>query len=369
MRTRKELFCFGPLVAAALVCNSMDCQAYEVWMGTLGWQQKMSEHPEDWARTAALVEGLNVNWARGQADPDRLDPEFRDEVIALFAKAKLNASQVVPHGNESITDESDWQRAFDRADSMGYKLEHLYTYNGGKGKTWSEGDHKRLRAWLDCNGHEDVNIAFNARAGHGQLERAVIQGGGIECDLQSWKDDKGGRHDLLRWMADPSNPAMRGEKTIIHCHLNFGHASDPKDLVDVWAAARMMVRDIGRDVMNTPELKEAFRSDKIVFAFFGGNWTTPEITLLPETADENTYAESYTGLLLSLLEQRDLFEGRLGDFPSDEQCRSFKRDSVRLKAAELKMREQGGADQPATAPKSKPEGAEKPKPASDVRPQ
>jgi len=119
--------------------------------------------------------------------------------------------------------------------------------------------------------------------------------------------------------------------------------------------------------MNSPELKEAFRSDKIVFAFFGGNWTTPEITLLPETTDENTYAESYTGLLLSLLEQRDLFEGRLGEFPSDEQCRSFKRDSVKLKASELKMGGNGGADHPTTAPKSMPEGTEKPVTGSDVR--
>ncbi len=347
----------------------MNCQAYEVWMGTLGWQQEMHDHPEDWARTAALVEGLNVNWGRGMPDPFRLKPDFRDEVIAKFSKAKMNASQVVPHGAGTITAQSDWQRSFDRADSMGYKLEHLYTYNGGKGKTWSEDDHKLLRAWLDRNGHEDVKIAFNARAGHGQLERSVIQGGGIECDLQSWKDDKGGRHELLRWMANPSNPAMRGEKIIIHCHLNFGHPSNPKDLVDVWAAARMMVRDIGRDVMNTPELKEAFRSDKIVFAFFGGNWTTPEITLLPEITDDNTYAESYTGLLLSLLEQRDLFEGRLGDFPSNEQCASFKRDSVRLKASEPKVGEQSGADQPATAAKSKPDDTEKANPESDVRPQ
>ena len=335
MRTRKKPFFLSPLVAAALVCGPMNCQAYEVWMGTLGWQQKMHDHPEDWARTAALVEGLNVNWGRGMPDPGRLKPDFRDEVIAKFSKAKMKSSQVVPHGAGGITAQSEWQRAFDRADSMGYKLEHLYTYNGGKGKTWSEGEHELLRAWLDRNGHEGVKIAFNARAGHGQLERSVIQGGGIECDLQSWKDDKGGRHELLRWMADPSNPAMRGEKTIIHCHLNFGHPGNPKDLVDVWAAARMMVRDIGRDVMNTPELKDAFRSDNMVFAFFGGNWTTPEISLLPETLDETTYAESYTGLLLSLLEQRDLFEGRSGDFPSDDLCGSFKRDSAGLGTLEL----------------------------------
>jgi hypothetical protein len=368
MKTRRA-FCVSPLVAAALVLNSMNCQAYEVWMGTLGWQQGMYDHPEGWVRTAALVEGLNVNWASGQPDPDRLKPDFRDEVIAMFSKAKLNASQVVPHGNEPITEKSEWKQPFDRAESMGYKLEHLYTYNGGKGKTWSEADHKILRAWLDRNGQKDVKIAFNARAGNGQLKRSLVQGGGIECDLQSWKDDKGGRHELLRWMANPSNPATRGEKTIIHCHLNFGHASDPKDLVDVWAAARLMVRDIGRDVMNTPELKEAFRSDKVVFAFFGGNWTTPEISLLPELSDENTYAESYTGLLLSLLEQRDLFEGRLGHFPSDAQCRSFERDSAGLRAAELKLGEQDGADQPATAPESKAEGKKRTKPEQEVRSQ
>jgi hypothetical protein len=333
----------------------MNCQAYEVWMGTLGWQQKMHDRPEDWDRTAALVEGLNVNWARGQPDPDRLNRNLRDEVIAKFSKAKLNASQVLPHGNGAITDKNDWQRVFNLSDRMGYKLDHLYTYNGGKGNTWSEAEHKLLRAWLDRNAHKNVKIAFNARSGHGQLERPVIQGGGIECDLQSWKNDKGGRHDLLRWMADPNNPAMLGEKIIIHCHLNFGRPNDPKDLVDVWAAARMMVRDIGRDVMNTPELKDVFRSDKIVFAFFGGNWTTPEISLLPETKDENTYAESYTGLLLSLLEQRDLFEGRSGDFPSDDLCRSFKRDSAGLEAAESNRDEPCDTGKPATAPEAKPE--------------
>jgi hypothetical protein len=361
MKTLGNLPCLIPLVAAVLVCNAMTCHAYEVWIGTLGWQQRMHEHPEDWARTAALVEGLNVNWGRGQKDPDRLNPVSRKDVISRFSKAKMNASQVLPHGIEPITNESDWQRAFDRADSMGYKLEHLYTYNGGKGKVWSESDHKLLRAWLDRKGHENVKIAFNVRAGHGQLERPVIQGGGIECDLQSWKDNKGGRHELLRWMANPNNPAMRGEKTIIHCHLNFGHASDPKDLVDVWAAARLMVRDIGRDVMNTPELKEAFRSDNFVFAFFGGNWTTPEIALIPETSAEDTYAETYTGLLLSLLEQRDLFEGHSGEFPSDDLCRSFKRDPAGLRAPELN-RGKGGADDPATSPELTPEGKEESKP-------
>jgi len=169
-------------------------------------------------------------------------------------------------------------------------------------------------------------------------------------------------------MADPNNPAMRGEKTIIHCHLNFGHASDPEDLVDVWAAARRMVRDIGRDVMNTPELQNAFRSDNFVFAFFGGNWTTPEIALLPETLDENTYAESYTGLLLSLLEQCPLFEGRSGEFPSDEQCKSFYRDSAGLGASKLIRGEQGGAVQPAAAPELKSVDKEKPKPKSEASP-
>lgn len=126
-------------------------------------------------------------------------------------------------------------------------------------------------------------------------------------------------------MADPSNPATKGEKIFIHCHLNFGQAKNQADLADVWAGARLMVRDIGRDVLNTDELREVFQSDRIVFCFFGGNWATRHITLLPELIDDRTYAKSYTGLLLSLIEQRDLFEGRLGSFPCDAQCKSTDR--------------------------------------------
>ncbi len=314
-------------MVATLLGHASLCPAYEVWMGTLGWQQGMHGHPEQWSRTAELVDGLNVNWARGQQDPKGLDRNLREEVIARFTKAKSHAYQVVPHGDGPITPQSDWRRSFDRADAYGYKLEYLYTYSSGPGKNWKASEHELLRQWLDQNGHAGVKIAYNARSGHGHLERGVVQGGGIECDLRSWKENRGKRHELLRWMADPSNPAMQGEKIVIHCHLNYGQSSDAADLVDAWAGARLMVRDIGRDVMNTEALREVFRSDRLVFAFFGGNWTTPEISLLPETASNGAYAESYTGLLLSLLEQREMFAGRAGSFPNDERCKSMARDA------------------------------------------
>ena len=313
------------MVVAALLYLPMSSYGYEVWMGTFGWEKAMAASPEQWAGTAAAVDGLNVNWAPGHQRAARLNPTDRKAVVGRFTKAKDHAYQVVPHGTGPKTEASEWQRSFSRADDYGYKLEYLYTYSSGPEKNWKTEEHEMLRKWLDRNGHADVKIAFNGRSGHGVLERPTVQGNGIECDLQSWKENKGGRHELLRWMADPGNAATKGEKIVIHCHLDYGKGDNPADLVDVWAGARLMVRDIGRDVLNTEALQEVFRSDRLVFAFFGGNWTTPEITLLPETKDSNTYAESYTGLLLSLVEQRDLFGGHLGSFPSDEQCKSFVR--------------------------------------------
>ena len=315
----------GLLVLWAFVSCPMPVQAYEVWIGTLGWQQGMLTRPNEWARTAEVVEGLNVNWAFGQEDDNRLDKSRRCEVIARFTKARNHAYQVIPHGAGPITAENDWQGVFDRASRYGYRLEYLLTYSSGPGKSWKPAEHELLRKWLDQHGHGSSKIAFIARSAHGTLERSVVQGNGIECDLTSWKENKGGRHELLRWMADPSNPATKGEKTFIHCHLNHGQAKNEADLVDVWAHARLMVRDIGRDVLNTDELRKVFQSDRLVFCFFGGNWTTRHITLLPEVIDDRTYAKSYTGLLLSLIEQRDLFEGRSGSFPSDAQCNSTDR--------------------------------------------
>ncbi|MGQ9505368.1 MAG: hypothetical protein ACUVQR_10715 [Thermogutta sp.] len=313
------------LVLWIFVSYPLPVVSYEVWIGTLGWQQDMVTRPDEWARTAELVEGLNVNWARGQKDDNRLDSSRRGEVIARLTKARNHAYQVLPHGAGPITAEKDWQGIFDRASQYGYTLEYLLTYSSGPGKIWKPAEHELLRKWLDQHGHSNTKIAFIARSGHGTLERSVVQGNAIECDLTSWKENKGGRHELLRWMADPSNPATKGEKIFIHCHLNYGQANNEADLVDVWAGARLMVRDIGRDVLNTEELRKVFQSDRLVFCFFGGNWTTRHIALLPELVDERTYAQSYTGLLLSLIEQRDLFEGRFGSFPSDAQCRSTDR--------------------------------------------
>ena len=247
---------FRSLVLAALISHPMYAHAYEVWMGTLGWEQGLHDHPAEWSRTAALVEGLNVNWAPGQKDGNHLNKSLRCEVVARFTKAKDHAYQVTPHGSSRVTDEKDWQGLFDRAAGYGYKLEYLYTYSAGPGKNWKPEEHELMRKWLDKNKHGDVKIAFNGRSGHGQLERPVVQGGGIECDLTSWKENKGGRHELLRWMADPNNPATQGEKIFIHCHLNFGKGSNEADLVDAWAGARRMVRDIGRDVLNTEELRK-----------------------------------------------------------------------------------------------------------------
>ena len=320
-------------MAAALIGCPIYACAYEVWMGTLGWQQGLHDHPDQWAQTAAAVEGLNANWAHGLPDTNRLNKAFRRAVIARMTNASNQAYQVLPHGSGAVTADSEWSRLFSRAEEYGYKLGYLYTYNSGPGRSWLASEHEELRTWLDHHGHADVKIAFNGRSGHGQLERPVIQGGGIECDLQSWKDDKGERFALLRWMADPTNSATRGEKIIIHCHLNYGKADNPADLVNAWAGARLMVRDIGRDVMNTDALRDVFRSDRFVFSFFGGNWTTPAISLLPETTTNGTYAESYTGLLLSLIEQRALFEGRSEAFPSDAQCRSFERQRSAATAA------------------------------------
>ncbi len=314
-----------PLMLAALLGFQGHSYGYEVWMGTLGWDKAMATSPEKWAGTAAAVEGLNVNWAPGKDKGNRLSPADRKAVIERFAKAKEHAYQVMPHGTGRKTEESEWQRPFHRADDYGYKLDYLYTYSAGRGKVWKTEDHKILRKWLDDNGQAEVKIAYNGRSGQGRLERPTIEANGIECDLTSWKENKGGRHELLRWMADPENAETKDEKIIIHCHLNFGKATNQEDLVDAWAGARLMVRDIGRDVLNTPALRKVFRSDRLVFAFFGTNWTTPEITLLPETKDSAHYAESYTGLMLSLVEQRDLFDGQSGSFPSDEQCKSFAR--------------------------------------------
>src|SRR4030042_1217395 len=105
----------------------------------------MYDNPGEWARTAALVDGLNVNWAPGLKDNNRLNKTFRDAVIARFTKAQRHAYQVVPHGNGPVTPDNDWRGIFSRADAYGYNLEYLYTYSSGPGKNWQANEHELLR--------------------------------------------------------------------------------------------------------------------------------------------------------------------------------------------------------------------------------
>jgi hypothetical protein len=229
-----------------------------------------------------------------------------------------------PASSSPVTTNSDFSGPFNTASNYGYTIESIYTYNAGTGQTWKEDEHLILRDWLDTHGHADVKVAFNARAGTSQLTRPVIEAQGIECDLTSFNDNKGGRFETLQWMA--TNSATAGEQFGLHCHCNFAQGVVEPDGVGRWVWARRTVRNVARDILNTPAMLAEFRTNRMTFAFFAADFSDPtEMLLLPETQDGGTYGETYTGLLLSIIEQRAWFEGLLGGFPTDADCENFAR--------------------------------------------
>jgi len=317
----------GALVVAMLLGPPLKAHAYQVWTSTCKTPKIVLTYPEQWSVVAAGVQGLNVNFAPGSVEKPSGD-QWK-QILARYTSAHTNTYQPWAHPDEPYTDLLAGRfmaKILKRAADWGYSVNYIMLYDKGNeneaGKKhiskWTATEVQQFRAWLDQHGDARIKLIYNARSFNSRklLENPAIAAGLNEGSTEYWKSNKAGRQDLLKWFT--TNPLTRNKEFFFQ--ITVHHDFDK----DAYAATRLMVRSVSADILKTTNW---IRTDKAIFLPMTYEDYPARFPFLPETTPAgDAYGGSMSGLLCSLVEQRDLFEGRSpGGLISVAQCNSRSR--------------------------------------------
>jgi hypothetical protein len=277
-----------------------------------------------WTNTAAQVMGLNINLAPCKLAPSPTTAQWQtifnqfQHIDGSFAPiARSNFGPTGPHPTTTITNIID--QKFANAATYGYALGNLMFYNNAVNGTnygWTTNEVQQMRDYLDSLGHTNVGLLYDDRsfsAGEQAWDNnPLVTGILLECGAGGWFANAGNRTNLLRWLWTNSATA---NKQII---FQIPDYSSTDGTTNKYMADRLLLQWLGTQIMDF----DFMRSSRVVFmpVTYGSAW------FYPETASPNCYTNTMTSLVLSLIEQKDLFEGR-GRIPTVADAFSFYRNS------------------------------------------
>ena len=303
-------------------------------MGTSCTPANAAVHPETWSRTAALVTGLNINMAAcqptigtpcyGETSPS--DAQWKTILAAMPARnngfkpiARSNFRVPNPDGTFSgvhadTTIEQVIDGLFADAATFGYSFGNIMFYgnaHNGVSYTWTQAEVQEMRNYLDSNGHSNIGLLWDARSNsagdRAWCSNSLVTGVLLEAGPNLWFTNAGGRQSLLPWLW--TDPSVANKKLI----FQIPPVDDPYGVtsgVTDYMAIRRLIQWLGTSLMDF----NFMRSSRVVF--MPVTYNGPTMTFYPETASASSYLNSMTSVTLSLIEQRDLFEGRRAAMPT-----------------------------------------------------
>lgn len=306
---------------------------YKVWLGTTCSPKNAVIKPSTWANTAKLIEGLNVNntpvlpaaGTPSEGEESLTTGEF-NQFVNIFEKGSKNGFFPFPRTffkNDAFPTRDDLipflEKKFKGFDSAGYFINGIMFFdnfvgsssnNGGVVYSWTQNEVQEMRDWLDAN-HPNVKLYWNARnfsiANKNWCESTLVDDVVIEAKPELWYANAGSRQDLLKWL-------WLNEKTInkrIIFQVPINTMTDPYDFPNGFQQMREWVRWLGADLMDF----DFMRSERVIIMPVTYN---PTFTFYPETTNNGSvYANTMTGIALSLIEQKNIFQG-IEKVPSKE---------------------------------------------------
>lgn len=315
-----------PLLLAwivALTLGVANAPAYEVWMGTHLAPSAMASDLASWSSLAPRLDGVNINRAPHDTDP-ATNADWRT-IIAQFTKAastgttmseipRSEVSKVPAEVNElafPAIDES-LTKTFSFENAFGYELDVLMFYDNATTYqgveylySWTTIEVQHVRDWLDANGHADVKLMYNVRnnshANRNWATNPLVEYVMIEASTTSFLNNTNGQITFIQWFW--TNPATANKRLVLQIPRT-------QDSNTQYEGTRRVVQMLGT-ILGYGE--NGIRSNRLVFLPVTYNDLFPYI---PETDSPTLYKDTLTGICLSLLEQRNLFEGRLATLPT-----------------------------------------------------
>lgn len=313
-KIRSDLALFLVIFAAQTSCG------YEVWFG-LPYIPKGShdELKDQWDIVAEKLEGMNTNNVDAQrASADKNTAAEWKAIVQCMPTAKTNAVLEFPRthfqydgfggaGKETLPEALVTK--FRKETRLGCQIRWVMAFDNQPGEDrnlpveeWSDSDLQNLRDWLDNNGHADVKIITTVR-NNGTRSRsfsrkAIVEGVSIEAKAELWFENSGSRQDYLLWAL--SEPLVKDK------HFKFQVPFNRNGNDSGYQGMREFMR-----WLSTPAMlgsTDFIRRDDVAFMVISYSDIFPH---LPETsADGTQYEDTLFSTALSIIEQRDLFEGR-----------------------------------------------------------
>lgn len=303
---------------------------YEVWMGTHLSTKTMAETPSAWANTAAKLEGININ--RAPHDTDPASNANWQSMISRYTNADKKMSEIARVSvskNPEVVNESAFtaidallSQSLQEARNYNFKLNYLMFYDEAgtyQGATylynWTVTEVRHIREWLDANGHADIELIYdvrnNSQANRDWALNPLVNHIMIEASTTSFLGNTNNQITFLEWFW---GNAITKDKRL------FLQIPRTQDSISQYAGTRRLALMLG-GLLGYNET--GIRSSRLVFQPVTYNDRYP---YLPETLSNGvSYTNTLTSICLSLIEQRNLFEGRLDRLPNLADANSFNR--------------------------------------------
>lgn len=305
----------------AIAVGATSLTAYEVWIGTHLATSEMANTPGDWDLTAAQVDGFNVNRA-----PHDTDPASNNEYRSIFASFTNSRSVITEFARSQATrnpasiDELAFPSIAERLEEI-FNFESIFNYDltaimfyderGTYQGTeylyeWTEIEIQYLRDWLDDNGHADVELKWNVRNNSVRNQQLaahpLVDSVEIEASTTAILNNTNNQMTFFNWFW--TNPATANKEIALQIPRTL-------DSLDQFKGTRRVARLIGTHIGYG---EDGMRSNRLIFLPVTYNDNYPYI---PETVSNGAaYTNTLTSIALSLIEQRQLFEGRLASLPT-----------------------------------------------------
>ena len=297
--------------------------AYEVWMGTHLAKSSMATDLASWSMSASQLQGFNVNRA-----PNDTDPASNTEYRTIFAQFTNAQSVMTEFARSQATRDPDktdelafpsiaerLNEIFSIESSFGYNLTIIMFYDERgtfEGEEylyeWTEIEVQYMRDWLDANGQADVELMWNVRNNSIRNQQmsanSLVDCIEIEASTTALLDNTNNQITFFEWFWN--NPVTANKRVALQIPRVL-----PGDPLTQYEGTRRVAQMLG-GIIGYGE--NGMRSDRLIFLPVTYNDNYPYI---PETVASGTqYTDTLTSICLSLIEQRDLFEGRLAALPT-----------------------------------------------------
>lgn len=294
---------------------------YEVWIGTHLMRSSDATNLSSWALTAAQADGFNVNRAPHDTDPAS-NNEYRmiflqftnaQSAITEFARSQATRD---PAKTDELAFPSIAQRLeeiFTFESSFGYQLTEIMfydergTFNGVEYLyEWTDIEIQYLRDWLDANGQSDVGLKWNVRNNSLRNQqiasKSIVDSVEIEASTSALLNNANNQITFFTWFWN--NPAMANKPIALQIPRTLDSLNQIRGTRRV---AQMLGGIIGYG-------DDGMRSNRLIFLPVTYN---DDYEFAPEFINNGTsYTNTLSSIALSLIEQRELFEGRLPLLPS-----------------------------------------------------